>query len=91
MTTRRRFLAFLGSLAPGLALARAGMGAPGPLIEVAFMLRALGPADLEWHNEGAAAAEWERMQATPQRPGRLTPVEELRRRTRLPRRAGPIV
>lgn len=28
---RRRFLAFLGALGPGLALARAGMGAPAPL------------------------------------------------------------
>jgi hypothetical protein len=33
---RRRFLAFLGALGPGLALARAGMGAPAPVLLNAY-------------------------------------------------------
>lgn len=64
--TRRFFMAFLGSLGPGLALARAGMGSPGPLIEFAYIMPALAAKDQAWNNTAAGAAEWDRMQATPQ-------------------------
>lgn len=76
--TRRFFMAFLGSLAPGMALARAGMGSTGPLIGFAYIMPVLAAKDRDWLNEGAAAAEWERIQATPQRPTWLT--------ARMPRR-----